>query len=103
LYPVHVKEQLNKIRPGLTGIGSIVFRDEEGILEKNRNMTYDQCYSDIIAPYKGELELWYIKHQSIVMYFTLIILTVWIVLFSKSSPHTTLFKDLPVPPPELVL
>ena len=102
LYPDRVKDQLNKIKPGLTGIGSIVFRDEEGILEKNKNMTYDQCYSQIIAPYKGELELWYIQHRSIVMYFQLIVLTIWIVLFPQSSLHTNIFKDLPTPPSALV-
>ena len=102
LYTDRVKEQLNKVRPGLTGVGSIVFRDEEGILEKNKNMTYDECYSQVIAPYKGELEIWYIKHRSVMLYILLIVLTVWIVIFPKSKLHMSLFKDLPPPPPTLV-
>lgn len=103
LYSDRVKAQLNKVRPGLTGIGSIVFRDEEGILEKNKNMTYDECYSQVIAPYKGELELWYIVHRSVMLYILLIALTGWIVVFPKSKLHLSLFKDIPQPPSALVL
>lgn len=102
LYSDRVKDQLNRIRPGLTGVGSIVFRDEEGILEKNKNMTYDECYSQVIAPYKGELELWYIAHRSVMLYILLMVLTGWIVLFPKSKLHLRLFKDIPQPPPALV-
>jgi len=32
LYPIHVKATINHVKPGLTGIGSIVFRDEERLL-----------------------------------------------------------------------
>ena len=31
-YPEKSRQILNKVRPGLTGIGSIVFRDEENII-----------------------------------------------------------------------
>jgi lipopolysaccharide/colanic/teichoic acid biosynthesis glycosyltransferase len=102
-YSDEVKRELNTIRPGLTGIGSIVFRDEESILERNRNLTYEECYSRLIAPYKGQLELWYIKHKSIWVYFVLIFLTAWVVVFSDGNSRLSIFKDLPVPPPELNL
>ncbi len=100
-YPDHVKRELNKIRPGLTGIGSIFFRDEETILEKNNKMSYEECYSQVIAPYKGELELWYIKNKSILLYFILIALTLWVVLFPNSKIHFKLFRNLP-PAPEVL-
>jgi len=32
LYPIHVKATINNVKPGLIGIGSIVFRDEERLL-----------------------------------------------------------------------
>jgi lipopolysaccharide/colanic/teichoic acid biosynthesis glycosyltransferase len=103
-YSTEVKTELNKIRPGLTGIGSIVFRDEESILENNKTLSYDECYSQLIAPYKGKLELWYIEHKSIWLYFKLIFVTAWVVLFSDHGTRlTSIFKDLPVPPPELKL
>ncbi|MBS1680849.1 MAG: sugar transferase [Bacteroidetes bacterium] len=97
----HVKKELIKIKPGLTGIGSIVFRDEEGILEKNKSLTYEECYSNVIAPYKGELELWYLKKKSFGLYLTLIFVTAWVVVFSDSKIFLKLFNDLPQPPVEI--
>lgn len=102
IYPEHVKKEIKKIRPGLTGIGSIFFRDEESILEKNKHLSYEECYKNIIAPYKGELELWYLRHQSIGLYFTLVMLTAWVVIFPESRLHLRLFKSLPKPPGSLV-
>jgi len=103
IYSDEVKTELNKIRPGLTGIGSIVFRDEESVLERNKNLTYEECYAGLIAPYKGQLELWYIKHRTIGLYFTLIFLTAWVVFFPNTSTRLSMFPDLPTPPPELNL
>ena len=53
VFPEHVKKELIKVKPGLSGVGSIVFRDEEVILNhcnKNSNI----CYQEDIAPYKGD-------------------------------------------------
>lgn len=101
LYSDRVKSELNKIRPGLTGIGSIFFRDEESILEKNKSLSYEECYSKLIAPYKGELELWYVQNRSVLLYFTLIFLTAWAVLFPESKALRIL-SGLPSPPASLV-
>jgi lipopolysaccharide/colanic/teichoic acid biosynthesis glycosyltransferase len=86
LYPEHVKKEIIKVKPGLSGIGSIVFRDEENIMDKSRK-PYDVCYAEDIAPYKGELELWYIKNQSFWLDVKLIFLTVLKVLFPQSNLH----------------
>lgn len=102
IYSNAVQAELKKVPPGLTGIGSIFFRDEERILERNKQMSYEECYSKVIAPYKGQLELWYIEHKSIGLYFILIFLTAWVVLFPHSKLHMRLFKTLPQPPRELV-
>lgn len=101
VFPSHVKKELVKMKPGLTGVGSIFFRDEESILEKNRNLSYDECYSQLIAPYKGELELWYLKNNSVFLYIILITLTAWVVVFPASKLPMKLLKGLPEPPVEL--
>lgn len=101
IYSDHVKSELKKIAPGLTGIGSIFFRDEERILEQNRHLSYEECYSTLIAPYKGELELWYVKNKSVGLYIVLIMLTAWVVLSPESRLPLMLFKTLPQPPKEL--
>lgn len=93
------KEAIKTIRPGLSGIGSVVFRDEEKLLENiNDPVEFDL---KIITPYKGELEKWFVKNKSIYLYFLLIILTVVAVLFPNKLKIFNQIKDLPEPPKEL--
>jgi lipopolysaccharide/colanic/teichoic acid biosynthesis glycosyltransferase len=99
-FPQKSQDAIIQVKPGLSGIGSIVFRDEEGILD-NPNIDRLKFYDEIIAPYKGELEEWYVKHQNLYTYFMLIGLTIWVVLFSKSTVYQAIFKDLPPVPKEL--
>ena len=99
-FPIASQEAIVKVIPGLSGIGSIVFRDEEEILD-NPEIDRMKYYDDVIAPYKGELEQWYVNHQSLYSYFSLIILTIWVVVFSKSDLYKKLFKDLPEVPESL--
>lgn len=93
-YPEHVKKVIYNVRPGLTGIGSIVFRDEERLLSGSR-MPLDQFYAQYIAPAKGELELWYQKHLSFWTDCMIIFLTAWVIVFPKSKLLNKVFKDLP--------
>ncbi len=51
-YPEHVKAAIYNVRPGLTGIGSIVFRDEERLLSATA-MEAAEFYARYIAPAKG--------------------------------------------------
>jgi lipopolysaccharide/colanic/teichoic acid biosynthesis glycosyltransferase len=62
-YSDEMKTKVYNTRPGLTGIGSIVFRDEELILTHS-NLPPHECYRTIILPYKGALEVWYQQHQN---------------------------------------
>jgi lipopolysaccharide/colanic/teichoic acid biosynthesis glycosyltransferase len=93
-YPEHVKKVIYNVRPGLTGIGSIVFRDEERLLSE-AGMPLDQFYAQYIAPAKGELELWYQRHLSFWTDCMIIFLTAWVILFPKSQLLHKVFKDLP--------
>ncbi len=81
-YPKHVQNKIYLSKPGLTGIGSIVFRDEEDILSSLNNANPHEFYEKFIAPYKGELELWYLKNKSFVIDLKLIIVTAWVIFFS---------------------
>lgn len=93
-YPEHVKKVIYNIRPGLTGIGSIVFRDEEKLLTETK-MPVDEFYKQHIAPYKGELELYYQKHQSFLTDIKVILITAWVILKPESEIVYKWFKDLP--------
>ncbi|MDQ3058653.1 MAG: sugar transferase [Pseudomonadota bacterium] len=88
-----------QVLPGLSGIGSIMFRDEENLLHGHQNPAH--FFDHVIAPYKGALEQWYVKNQGLWTYFMLIALTVWVVLFPKSSAVWRVFDSLPKPGPEL--
>ena len=96
-YPWYVKAKINNVRPGLTGIGSIVFRDEERLLSETELAPKDY-YAAYIAPYKGELELWYQDHLTFRTDFLLVFLTGWAILFPKSDLVFRVFKDLPEKP-----
>lgn len=81
-------------KPGITGIGSIVFRDEEELVSKS-TLPPQEFYQKVISPYKGALEIWYSKHQSFYVDFMILVLTVWVVFFPKSKAVYSVFKDLP--------
>ncbi len=88
-YPPDIQKQIVKAKPGLTGIGSIVFRDEESILASGAKSSID-CYKEDIAPYKGQLELWYIENQNIWLDLKLMFLTAVVVI----APRNMLYKKL---------
>ena len=88
-----------QVKPGLSGIGPVVFRGEENILDGHAG-TLD-FYDNVIGPFKGEVEAWYSDKQNLGVYFTLIFLTVWVVMFPKSDVIWRIFKDLPIPPDNL--
>lgn len=99
-FPQDVREELIKVRPGLSGVGAIIFRDEENMLHSASDQV--KFYDRVIAPYKGALEKWYIQRHNLKNYFLIIFTTIWVVLFPNSRIAWTIFPDLPTPPPELV-
>ena len=102
MYPEDKLPEILSIKPGLTGIASLFFRDEESMISRS-SMDPQEFYKKYIVPYKVELELWFKKNHNIKTYFLLIFLTAWCVVFSKSKIYTKVFKDLPEPPAELVI
>ena len=73
-FPLKSQKEIIKVRPGLSGVGSIIFRNEEEMMSMNDDP--NKFYDEIVMPYKGILEEWYVSHRSIVSYFILIGLTV---------------------------
>jgi lipopolysaccharide/colanic/teichoic acid biosynthesis glycosyltransferase len=93
-FPKNIQKSIIEVKPGLSGIGSIVFRDEETMLD-NPEIDRLLFYDTVIAPYKGELEEWYIANRNIFTYFALIFITVWVVLKSDSKIYKKIFRNLP--------
>ena len=95
-YSDDVQGKIYNVRPGLTGIGSIVFRDEESLISlAAENENPHDFYKRVIAPYKGELEIWYHSHRSVFLDFQLIFMTAWAIVFPETKLYEKWFKDLP--------
>jgi lipopolysaccharide/colanic/teichoic acid biosynthesis glycosyltransferase len=96
-FPDHVQEVIYNSNPGITGIGSIIFRDEEKWIT-NAPGDKHTFYKEHIAPYKGELEIWYQKNLSFYTDFMLLFLTAWSIVAPESELVYSVFNDLPVRP-----
>jgi len=92
--PAEMLKELEDVQPGLSGIGSIIFRDEENIIHESGE-DYHTFYKREIAPYKGEVELWYKRRRSFLLDMKIIFVTAWVVLFSESQIVDKAFPDLP--------
>ena len=98
-YSVKTQNVIKQVRPGLSGVQQVVIRDEEGLMDSAAVSV--SFYDSVLAPYKGELEEWFVVNQSIYIYFLTIFMTVWTILKPKSPAVWHVFKALPQPPNEL--
>jgi lipopolysaccharide/colanic/teichoic acid biosynthesis glycosyltransferase len=94
-YNEDVQSNIYNVKPGLTGIGSIIFRDEESIISAVTGEDPHDFYKRVIAPYKGELEMWYQEHRSLYLDFQLIFMTAFVILVPATRLYEKWFKDLP--------
>ena len=94
-YDQKVQSKIYNIKPGLTGIGSIFFRDEESIISEDTDEDPHQFYKRVIAPYKGELEMWYQENRSFSLDLKLIFMTAWVIIVPNSELYRKWFKNLP--------
>jgi lipopolysaccharide/colanic/teichoic acid biosynthesis glycosyltransferase len=99
LYNSRQKAAIDSLKPGLTGLGSLIFRDEEGLLERS-GLDFDYVHDELITPYKGDLEVWYAANQSIGLYFKILFLTA-ISILAPGGSYLNGFRELPQPPAEL--
>ena len=96
-YSDPVQKSIYNVKPGMTGIGSIIFRDEEKWISGHEGDKHE-FYRSHIAPYKGELEIWYQRHLTFRTDFMLVFLTGWVILFPGSELVHKVFRDLPSRP-----
>lgn len=98
-FPEAARVAIVQVRPGLSGVGSVLFRDEENMLHASADP--DAYYDGVIMPFKGLVEQWYVDNQGLKLYLVSILATAWAILFPRSSILWRLTKGLPTPPPEL--
>ncbi|TXK65565.1 sugar transferase [Alkalisalibacterium limincola] len=98
-FPEQSKAEIIKVRPGLSGIGSIIFRDEEELMHQANDP--ERFYDDVIMPYKGALEEWYVANRGLWTYLACIFVTAWVVVLPESRLAWRSFPGLPTPPDSL--
>ena len=89
---------IRSVKPGVTGIGSLMLRDEESYYAHRSDA--QEFYKSVISPYKASLEIWYVNNQTFFLNFKIIFLTVLVIL----KPDYNLerwFKNLPNMPMDL--
>ena len=91
LYPDGIREHVYNVKPGMTGLGSIVFRDEEKIISAGDP---EEIYKKVYR-HKGALEIWYQQHASMWTDIKVIFVTAWLIIFPGSKLKEKAFKGLP--------
>jgi len=99
IYTPDQQKYIAQLTPGLTGLGSLIFRDEEGILSRSP-LGFDHTHDKVITPYKGDLEVWYYHHRSVGNYFKIIFLTA-LGIIRKDLSVLHRFPGLPPVPADL--
>lgn len=102
-FETEVQSILYENRPGITGLGSLIFRDEEKLVSLWTTLGGEPLdyYRRYIYPYKGQLEKWYFHNIGFVTDVAIIVLTAWSLVRSHSNVPYRLLPTLPPKPLEL--
>jgi lipopolysaccharide/colanic/teichoic acid biosynthesis glycosyltransferase len=92
-FPEKIRYKVYESYPGLSGVGSIIFRDEEDYISRSKDP--ESFYDNCIQPYKAELEVWYNENKSVKADALLVGLTVVGLLRPKNELIFKFFKSLP--------
>jgi lipopolysaccharide/colanic/teichoic acid biosynthesis glycosyltransferase len=88
------QDVIYNVKPGITGIGSIVFRDEEKLVSESK-MNPQEYFAKYIDTYRCELELWYHRNLNFVTDVKIIFITLWVIIFPESTMLQRLMKTIP--------
>ncbi len=98
-FPETDKDKIVSVRPGLSGAGSILFRNEDQMTRESPEPS--KFYEEVIMPYKSKIEISYIENRTNFTYFYLILLTIVAVVSPKSSLLKNFYLKLPEVPESL--
>ena len=82
------------MKPGITGIGSICFRNEDEIIF-NSEMEPRDAYENLVLPHKAKLEKWYTDNQSFALDLILILFTGLVIFFPLEDKLRNLYPSIP--------
>jgi lipopolysaccharide/colanic/teichoic acid biosynthesis glycosyltransferase len=98
-------KRIHQLQPGITGIGSLVFRDEEKLVTLYKDLGNDprEYYTNYINPYKVKLEMWYFENQTFTVDFLIILTTLYSIITNNRKIAFKTFNNLPPLPKSLTL
>lgn len=85
IYPPDVAKKIYSIKPGITGLASLYFHDEEKLLSGDREHA-ESIFKNIIMPKKAEFELWYVDNRKFSLDLKIIFATFLVICI----PHTNI-------------
>ncbi|MGE5452691.1 MAG: sugar transferase [Acidobacteriota bacterium] len=77
-YPSDMKDKVLSVRPGITDIASIEYKDESAVLARARDP--EQAYIQEVMPHKLALAASYVDQASVWMDIKLIVRTIWAIV-----------------------
>jgi lipopolysaccharide/colanic/teichoic acid biosynthesis glycosyltransferase len=93
-YNTYYRQRIYLSRPGITGVGSVIFRDEQKLISET-NKAPREFYREDILPAKGALEIWYQENKGFITDIKILFITVWVLIFPNSKMPYRLFDALP--------
>ena len=98
-YTADQSKIIRSVKPGVTGIGSLVLRDEEGYYAHRSDAK--EFYRNVISPYKASLEIWYVENKSFMLNIKIILATI-IAIVNSSWNALDFFRTAPKIPDKMV-
>ena len=93
-YDDDTQTRLKSIKPGVTGIGSLFFRNENQLLTKVNPSKRDAFYDQQIVSSKGNLEVWYVENRSLWLDFKILCFTIIVLFYTRLTKLNYFFRGL---------
>lgn len=86
-------KQVFSVRPGITDLATLQFRDEERVLEQA--IDRERAYLEVVLPIKMRLALTYVENRSFILDLKILLLTVWSITLGRvlARPDDSLAKQ----------
>ena len=91
-YDKHAQIIISSVKPGLSGVGSIVFRNEEELLTNLSDPK--KMYKEVISKEKQRLEIWFVNNRCVSVYLKLIGWTVVSLFTNNYQSHMFRFLGI---------
>ncbi len=99
-YSPEEQDIIKQLKPGLSGVGSIVFREESTIVE-NSPLDLEETFKQLLSPHKAALEKWYLEHQSFGLDLKIMFTTLYSLMLKDHRLIYKFLKGIPAMPKEL--